>query len=180
MFLIKTTVQFALAIIHLIKKLYQDAEEYIYMSYPWYKEKVTKDDIDSLKTAAENGVRIYVCYGIMPRQGKDGKFYQKDIDSTKDTYKCIKWWENYLNNINKNIASFKPVHSHCKIILCEKYAFVGSQNVMSYRPQKSSNDKRDEITMKYTNPRIIDNLKEFILNQKKCPEIDEIGKCKSR
>ncbi|WP_278962152.1 dynamin family protein [Mitsuokella multacida] len=162
----------------LIKKLYQDAEEYIYMSYPWYKEKVTKDDIKSLEIAAENGVKIYVCYGIMPQAGSNGKFYKNDLDRTKNTYECIEKWKSSLNSVNKDAAKFKPVDSHCKIILCEKYAFLGSQNMMSYRFRKGSNDTRDEITMKYTNPRIIANLKEFILNQEKCPEIDAIGKGK--
>ena len=47
---------------------------------------------------------------------------------------------------------------------------------MSYRPSKGDSDMRDEITMKYTNPRIIERLRNFILNQKECPDIDRIGK----
>lgn len=160
----------------LIKKLYKDAEKYIYMSYPWYKENVTREDVKLLETAVRNGVKIYVCYGIMPRKRTDSGFYPKDVDSTKATYKCIENWKYLLNNISKTAAKFKPVHSHCKIILCEKYAFLGSQNIMSYRPSKGSNDTRDEITMKYTNSRIIDGLKNFIINQEKCPDIDRIGK----
>lgn len=160
----------------LIKNLYKDAEEYIYMSYPWYKENVISKDLESLETSIRNGVKIYVCYGIMPRKGSNRRFYQSDIDSTINTYTCIQHWKYSFNKIDKTAVKFKPVHSHCKIILCEKYAFLGSQNIMSYRPSKGDSDMRDEITMKYTNPRIIERLRNFILNQKECPDIDRIGK----
>lgn len=54
-----------------------------------------------------------------------------------------------------------------------KYALAGSQNMMSYRPEKGG-DVRNEITIKYTNQRMISELKKIIVEQEECLAIDTI------
>lgn len=159
-----------------VKQLYKDAKEYIYMSYPWYIKKVTEKDLEIIKEAVERGVKVYVCYGIMPRRDEKGKYYRDDLRTLDRTRKCIKEWKKQLidsSRSEKNIVEFRPVDSHCKIILCEKYALAGSQNMMSYRPEKGG-DVRNEITIKYTNQRMISELKKIIVEQEECLDIDTI------
>lgn len=159
-----------------VKQLYKDAKEYIYMSYPWYIKKVTEKDLEIIKEAVERGVKVYVCYGIMPRRDEKGKYYRDDLRTLDRTRKCIKEWKKQLidsSRSEKNIVKFRPVDSHCKIILCEKYALAGSQNMMSYRPEKGG-DVRNEITIKYTNQRMISELKKIIVEQEECLAIDTI------
>lgn len=159
-----------------VKQLYKDAKEYIYMSYPWYIKKVTEKDLEIIKEAVERGVKVYVCYGIMPRRDEKGKYYRDDLRTLDRTRKCIKEWKKQLidsSRSEKNIVEFRPVDSHCKIILCEKYALAGSQNMMSYRPEKGG-DVRNEITIKYTNQRMISELKKIIVEQEECLAIDTI------
>lgn len=159
-----------------VKQLYKDAKEYIYMSYPWYIKKVTEKDLEIIKEAVERGVKVYVCYGIMPKRDEKGKYYRDDLRTLDRTRKCIKEWKKQLidsSRSEKNIVEFRPVDSHCKIILCEKYALAGSQNMMSYRPEKGG-DVRNEITIKYTNQRMISELKKIIVEQEECLAIDTI------
>lgn len=159
-----------------VKQLYKDAKEYIYMSYPWYIKKVTEKDLEIIKEAVERGVKVYVCYGIMPRRDEKGKYYRDDLRTLDRTRKCIKEWKKQLidsSRSEKNIVEFRPADSHCKIILCEKYALAGSQNMMSYRPEKGG-DVRNEITIKYTNQRMISELKKIIVEQEECLAIDTI------
>lgn len=149
-----------------IKKLYENAEKYIYMSYPWLNKKVIKKDLLLMEEAMQRGVEFHVFYGIMPhsKNKKDEEDARKNRKNEKET---VNWWRESLNKINKDLVFFSRVDSHCKIILCEKYALVGSQNMMSYRYREDSPDKRNEITMKYTDKRLVEKLRDFILKQKR-------------
>lgn len=66
------------------------------MSYPWYIKKVTEKDLEIIKEAVERGVKVYVCYGIMPRRDEKGKYYRDDLRTLDRTRKCIKEWKKQL------------------------------------------------------------------------------------
>lgn len=147
-----------------IKKIYENAEKYIYMSYPWLNRKIINGDLSLMEEAIQRGVEFHIFYGMMPHS-KNKREKREGIENRKNEEKIITWWRNSLNKINKDLVYFNRVDSHCKIILCEKYALVGSQNMMSYRYREDNPDKRNEITMKYTDKRIVEKLRDFILKQ---------------
>ena len=147
-----------------IKKIYENAEKYIYMSYPWLNRKIINGDLSLMEEAIQRGVEFHIFYGMMPHS-KNKREKRERIENRKNEEKIITWWRNSLNKINKDLVYFNRVDSHCKIILCEKYALVGSQNMMSYRYREDNPDKRNEITMKYTDKRIVEKLRDFILKQ---------------
>ena len=134
---------------NVFSKLYQDAEEYLYLSYPWYGEEYVDDDLPDLQEAAARGIRILICYGI-------GKMYQGDDRQTR-TQKEINKMRGALPN-----AKFVRIDSHMKIAVCEKYVLYGSQNMMSYRYKAGKKDIRSEITIKDTDVREIEEFKKII------------------
>lgn len=117
-----------------------------------------------MEEAIQRGVEFHIFYGMM-LHSKNKREKREGIENRKNEEKIITWWRNSLNKINKDLVYFNRVDSHCKIILCEKYALVGSQNMMSYRYREDNPDKRNEITMKYTDKRIVEKLRDFILKQ---------------
>lgn len=134
------------------QQIYRDAEEYIYMSYPWFNDFAVKSDLYLINQALRRGVKFRICYGF----GNDERY--------RDTVAAINWLK---NNISVSDAvTFVRVNSHRKIILCEKYILYGSQNMMTYRYNEDRSDKRDEVTVKVEDKNAVEEFKNLILKQK--------------
>ena len=136
----------------IFQQIYSDAEEYIYMSYPWFNNFFIKKDLNLMNQAVGRGVKFYIYYGF----GND--------DRLQDTVKAINWLKSQLNAPNS--VKFFHVNSHVKAVLCEKYVLQGSQNMMSYRYNENRNDKREEVTFKIEDIDTVNELRELILSQK--------------
>ena len=134
------------------RKLYEDAQKYIYLSYPWYNQHYVELDLPLIEKAAKNGVKVMICYGI----GNDDEDNRK-LQKTKSAVRKIE-------AINSNIKSVR-INSHMKIALCEKYVLYGSQNMMTYRYDDHNigkGDLRSEITIKDTDVTEIEDFRNII------------------
>lgn len=137
-----------------IPALYKDAENFIYMTYPWYNDFAVKKDYPYIKDALERGVVVLLCYGI----GQD------------ETDRQMKKTTAVINRLEKNFKKYGTFYavrcnSHRKIMVCEKYSLEGSQNLMSYRYSEKNKDVRDEITTKFFSMKMVREHKQIILNQ---------------
>lgn len=133
-------------------KIYKDAQEFLYLSYPWYNRYYVNKDIDLLKEAALRGVKIVICYGM----GKD------DVDN-----KRLQTSKDAINEIRRNIFDVRitQIDSHMKVAICEKYVLHGSQNIMSYRYDDyniKKGDIRSEINIKDTDLEEVQDFKNII------------------
>lgn len=54
----------AVAVLDEIKKVYLEAEEYIYISCPWFSEDYVKEDINLMRNAIKKGVHIFLLLRI--------------------------------------------------------------------------------------------------------------------
>ncbi len=131
-------------------KLYQDAEEYLYLSYPWYGEEYVDKDLPKLKEAAARGVRILICYGIGKIDNNDERQVNTQVEIDK------------IRRALPSNVKIVRIDSHMKIAVCEKYVLYGSQNMMSYRYQAGKRDIRSEITIKDTDAQEIEEFKKII------------------
>nr|DAK26502.1 MAG TPA: hypothetical protein [Caudoviricetes sp.] len=137
-------------------KIYDDAQEFLYLSYPWYNEHWVKEDLDKMKRAAFRGVEITICFGM----GKDTES-NKTLQKSKEAVDII--WQNIPSDIS-NIHIIQ-IDSHMKIAICEKYVLYGSQNAMTYRYDAYAieiGDIRSEVTVKDTDPEMIRYFKNLI------------------
>lgn len=152
-----------------MRKLYSDAEDYIYMSFPWYTMESVQEDFPLLRDAVRRGVEIYIYYGIKPRD-----WVASDKKSARRTIEAINWLKENLGETN---VYYQPVDSHLKAILCEKYTLEGSHNLMSYRPKHKD---RGEITTKHTGLSAIKSLRSQIKAQAKLAQFDDFAYGKSQ
>ena len=129
--------------------IYEDAEEFIYLLYPWYNKYWVQKDRKLIERAVRRGVKVYICYGM----GED-KQTNKRFQSTKEAV-------NWLKREIPELKSY-PVDSHMKIAVCDKYVLHGSQNMMTYRYNESKGDKRSEITTKDTSKTEIQEFKKIV------------------
>lgn len=129
--------------------IYEDAEEFIYLLYPWYNKYWVQKDRKLIERAVRRGVKVYICYGM----GED-KQTNKRFQSTKEAV-------NWLKREIPELESY-PVDSHMKIAVCDKYVLHGSQNMMTYRYNESKGDKRSEITTKDTSKTEIQEFKKIV------------------
>ena len=136
----------------IFQQIYFDAEEFIFMSYPWFNDFCVNQDVNLINQALRRGVKFYICYGF----GDDEKFQQ--------TVNAINLLKSQL--VAQNLVKFVRVNSHRKIILCEKYVLQGSQNMMSYRYSEDYHDKREEVTIKIEDIEFVNECKNLILSQK--------------
>lgn len=134
------------------KQIYKDAQEFIYLLYPWFNMKCAQEDKADLKEASKRGVEIYICYGM----GEDNQ-ENKRLRSTK---KAVKYLKDEIDSITPY-----QVDSHMKVAVCDKYVLHGSQNMMTYRygtDAVNRNDVRSEITTKDTSEHEIQEFKSII------------------
>ena len=138
------------------QQIYEDAKQFIYMSYPWYSKKHVLNDLPLIKNAIKRGVKFVICYGI------------GSLDSDKGLHKTKEAIEIMKKELPSTSVRFVRSNSHRKIILCEKYVLHGSQNMMSYRYDHNSieeNDLREEATIKIANEETITEFKALIEEQ---------------
>lgn len=128
--------------------IYEDAREYLYLSYPWYGEDYVNHDLPFIKRAVERGVEVLICYGI-------GKINTMDKRQQR-TQDAIEKMRKELLRVR-----FVRIDSHMKIAVCERYVLYGSQNMMSYRCGGTS-DIRAEITIKDAEAREVEEFKKII------------------
>lgn len=144
------------------RQTYRDAQKYIYMTYPWFNRFCVESDLPLIKSAVNRGVKFFICYGF------GNNILAPDYQKTLDAVEFLKNELAFSDNVK-----FVPVNSHRKIILCEKYVLVGSQNMMTYRYSKvmknKYNDVREEVTLKIKDAETVAEFKNLIGNQK--PEI---------
>lgn len=132
--------------------IYEDAQEFIYLLYPWFNMTCAKKDKLLLERASKRGVEIYLCYGMGEDNSKN-----KKLQSSKE---AVNW-------LKREIPRIKvcQVDSHMKIAVCDQYVLHGSQNLMTYRYGADTikrNDVRSEITTKDTSKREIQEFKRII------------------
>ena len=146
-----------------IHQLYEDAETYIYMTYPWYSWSVLfnkkydcYNDLHYLENVLKRGVEVHICYGITKGKAKES---QQDIKTEENMTKLKEKLQQY-----PNLKIYK-CNSHRKIMVCEKYSLEGSQNLMSYRYFPGTNDDRDEITTKFYSGKMIREHRKIIVGQ---------------
>ena len=131
------------------KQIYKDAQEFIYLLYPWFNMKCAQEDKEDLEKASKRGVEIYICYGM----GED----KRENERFQSTKEAVNWLKDEIDSIK-----VYQVDSHMKIAVCDKYVLHGSQNMMTYRYGTDAvkrNDVRSEITTKDTNEREIQEFK---------------------
>lgn len=128
----------AIAVLDEIKKVYTEAEKYIYISYGWYNMNCVKQDLKFMHDAIKRGVHIFFYYGIKPVPGNEDK--GKAI-RTANTIRFLK------ENLDPEYTHFQAADTHIKAMLCDKFSLEGSQNLMSYRPWRGETP-REENTLK--------------------------------
>ncbi len=157
---------YSVDVIDALHQLYQDAEEYIYISYGWLTPYCVKEDLPYLIDAANRGVKITVYYGIEPiKNGKTGKYTEGSLAKLKNTIEAV----NYLKAALPDTATFILTDTHSKITICEKYTLSGSHNLLSYRPNEET---RTEFTDKTNWKREMDADMETIQRQKARPDLE--------
>lgn len=144
-----------------IEKLYLEAQKYIYISFGWYTYYFISEDLPLIKQAVERGVKLYFYYGIEPQKLKNGKY---DPNSMKRWHKTLQ----VMNRLKEEFSemTYIPVNTHQKIMLSEKCALVGSQNLFSYRPTEKQEDLREELTSMYRDEEVIEKYRQIITHQK--------------
>ena len=131
------------------KQIYKDAQEFIYLLYPWFNMKCAQEDKEDLEKASKRGVEIYICYGM----GED----KRENERFQSTKEAVNWLKDEIDSIK-----VYQVDSHMKIAVCDKYVLHGSQNMMTYRYGTDAvkrNDVRSEITTKDTSEHEIQEFK---------------------
>lgn len=156
--------------IPILHQLYQEAKEYIYISYGWITKFCAEQDLPYLKAAANRGVKITIYYGIEPLKDRsNGKYTNTCLIKLKNTIEAI----NYLKAGLPSTATFVLTDTHTKITVCEKYTLHGSHNLLSYRPDKKG---RSEYTDKTDREIEIQTDIKTILEQKPRPELELLVK----
>lgn len=145
----------AVAVLDEVKKIYSEAEEYIYISYGWYNMNCVKQDLDLMRDAIGRGVHIFFYYGIKPVPGNEDK--GKAI-RTANTIRFLR------NNLDPEYTHFQAADTHIKAMLCDKFSLEGSQNLMSYRPWPGEKP-REESTIKITGKDAIEKGRQRIVAQ---------------
>ena len=133
------------------QQTYNDAQEFIYMSYPWFNKFKVNEDLELMKAAARRGVKFFIYYG-----------YHDVTENTVEAINILK------RELPAGSAKFFKVDSHRKIILCEKYVLYGSQNMMTYRLDdwaKRYEDLREEVTVKVENVDVVNEFKNLVISQ---------------
>ncbi len=158
--------------IPILQKLYEDAEEYIYISYGWITLHCIEDDLPYLQRAAMRGVKIVIYFGIEPiRDHKTNEYRVGSINQLKKTFQAVNYLKIKLRAFNQ--VRFVPTDTHTKIIVCEKYTLHGSHNLLSYRPSEVS---RSEFTDKIYSKKMIAVDCKTILNQKPRYDFEDLIK----
>ncbi|WP_288322464.1 hypothetical protein [uncultured Selenomonas sp.] len=135
------------------RKIYEDAREYIYLSFPWYNNFCVEQDIALMQAAAKRGVRIFIYYGIGDRDER-AKKTERAIARIKET-------------LPADAVHFYRQNSHMKIAVCERYVIHGSQNLMTYRYDSNRADQRAEVTVKTTSISFVEEMKNLIVQQER-------------
>lgn len=139
------------------QQIYNDAQEFIYMSYPWFNKFKVSEDLELMKAAARRGVKFFIYYGY--HNATDSRY-----PNTVEAINILK------RELPADSAKFFKVDSHRKIILCEKYVLYGSQNMMTYRLDdyaKRNGDLREEVTVKVENVDVVNEFKNLVISQAK-------------
>lgn len=146
-----------------IHQLYEDAQQYIYMTYPWYswsilfnKKYDCYNDCQFIESVLKRGVEVHLCYGIGKSKTAESKQEQTTEENVRRMKELLKQYPNFR---------IYKCNSHRKIMVCEKYSLEGSQNLMSYRYFPGAKDIRDEITTKFYSRKMIQEHKKIILSQ---------------
>ncbi len=139
-----------------MREMYCEAEEYLYLSFPWYNLECVENDWPMLKKAQQRGVKIYIYYGMKPRSGR---YEKEDIKRACRTNEAINFLYHKLGESN---VVYCPVDCHIKMMVCEKYSLQGSHNLFSYRPKYKS---RGEVTTKMTGKKAVDEARGIIKAQ---------------
>ena len=133
------------------RKIYEDAREYIYLSFPWYNDFCVRQDLEQMRAAVRRGVRIFIYYGI----GSGDERAMK-------TERAIAHLKEHLPG---DRVQFVRQNSHMKIAVCEQYVIHGSQNLMTYRYDPNRPDRRAEVTVKTVNKNFVEEMKNLIKRQ---------------
>ena len=153
----------AIAVLDEIKKVYSEADKYIYISYGWYNMSCVQQDIDLMRDAINRGVHIFFYYGIKPVS------QNQDKGRTIRTAKTIRFLK---DNLDPNYTHFQASDTHIKAMLCDKFSLEGSQNLMSYRPWEGE-IPREESTLKITGPDAIEKGRQRIIAQQPWLDFEE-------
>lgn len=138
--------------IPILHQLYEEAEEYIYISYGWIAQQCVEEDFPYLKRALSRGVKLVIYFGIMPRENyKFGGYIKEDINRLRKTLEAIDYLKEKLSNPKQMQCICTDTHT--KMTVCEKYTLHGSHNLLSYRPDTIS---RSEYTDKVYSKRAIE------------------------
>lgn len=132
----------AIEFIPVMREVYDDAEEFIYLSCPWWNLEYVKQDLPLMKKAISRGVHIYFYFGIKP-EGSSKEFIEQQERKNIKTARAIKYLQ---DNLNKRYTHFVPSHTHVKDVVCEKYALWGSHNFMNYRVREGEEARGEAMT----------------------------------
>ena len=152
----------AVAVLDEIKKVYLEAEEYIYISCSWFSEDYVKEDINLMRNAIKKGVHIFFYYGFDSHSSKPDT-------RARNTAVAIQYLK---DNLDPYYAHFMPSDTHIKAMLCDKFSLEGSQNLMSYRPW-AGKQPREESTLKITGKDAIEKGRQRIAAQKPWPGFEK-------
>ncbi|WP_197019355.1 hypothetical protein [Selenomonas sp. FC4001] len=155
-----------ISVFPVMRKMYEDAEEYLYLSFPWYNIKYVQDDFPMLRDALSRGVKIFIYYGIKPR---GGKLASSDEASARRTLRAIDWLK---ENLGERNVTYCPVDCHKKIMVCEKYSLQGSHNLFTYRPEQRD---RGELMTKMAGKKAVEDARKAIISQPKLIQFDELS-----
>lgn len=113
----------------------RNAEDAIYIQSPWVRHNILKEYEKDIESALKKGVRVFIKYGIKPRNKQEKAVI--DIESQNIFDKWVKEYENF-----KIIAD----DDHSKILICDKlFMIIGSFNWLSFGGAKDRDgDTRGE------------------------------------
>lgn len=106
-----------------------------YIQSPWVRHNILKEYEKDIESALKKGVRVFIKYGIKPRNKQEKAVI--DIESQNIFDKWVKEYENF-----KIIAD----DDHSKILICDKlFMVIGSFNWLSFGGAKDRDgDTRGE------------------------------------
>lgn len=141
----------------------KEANQHVWIANPWITRYGFDDEmIQGTIACLERGVSIDICWG-----------FQRDIGSLiKPGNGCWSfsipnpWQYDAISKLQKLRKSYpdtfrlKLIGTHAKVFLCEKFAVVGSCNVLCSKPRRADNS-REELGLLTTNRRDIETLMDW-------------------
>lgn len=154
----------AIEFIPVMREVYDDAEEFIYLSCPWWNLEYVKQDLPLMKKAISRGVHIHFYFGYPP-EGKNKNLIEQQEQRNIKTARAIKYLQ---DNLNKRYTHFVPLKIHYKAVVCDKYVYWGSHNFMSYRVREGE-EARGESMTRMLGKSIIDKQIDVVISQPDYP-----------